>query len=87
MYNERVIITFGGEKLSESDHVEIDNIYYIDIVSDDGWIECELKVPKKGLCEAVLIDDEYVHIIPSYDYYDHFIINIDDLLPNELLKK
>merc|ERR1712154_497497 len=47
--------------------------------------ESTMKCPKSGDCQAVLVDDETIHIIPYYEYTEHFSIDVSYLIPSNLL--
>eukprot|EP01084_Bolivina_argentea_P059253 108164_1 len=82
LYDDRVIIMFGGK--IEGNH-QRDNIYYLDLNSNNGWKECMLKVPKPGSCNAVLINHKIIHILPYSSYTNHWSIHVKDLLPATLV--
>ena len=83
LYRERVIITFGGR---DETNETIDNIFYLDLLNkNDGWKESKLKCPKSSTYNALLMDDNIVHIVPFYVHKDHFSIPIKKLLPNKLI--
>merc|ERR1712154_306599 len=86
LYDDRILIIFGG---STVDDKKVDDIYYIDLMSKDkeseGWKESTMKCPKSGDCQAVLVDDETIHIIPYYEYTEHFSIDVSYLIPSNLL--
>ena len=80
-YDHRVIVVFGGI----AEHRLIDTIYYLDIGGEDGWKESEMKCPKPGMCNAVLMGDT-VHLLPYYAWNDHYSAPIAHILPRELLR-
>eukprot|EP01084_Bolivina_argentea_P098475 176981_1 len=83
LYMNRVIITFGGR---DETNECIDNIFYLDLLNkNDGWKECKLKCPKPSTYNAVLMNNNTVHIIPFYVHKDHYSIPIKKLLPNKLI--
>eukprot|EP01084_Bolivina_argentea_P212056 360548_1 len=82
LYNNRIIITFGGR----TENGSVDNIYYIDTFDDNSsWKESAITIPKRGSYNAVLIDNKTVHILPFYEHSDHFYVDITNILPPELL--
>eukprot|EP01084_Bolivina_argentea_P142342 250083_1 len=88
LYDNRIIITFGGA--TENYH-SIDRIYYIDLLRNDKWKESKLKCPGKGIepC-SLIIDDGIIHIMKQRQMVhekDHFYINISEILPSNLLKE
>eukprot|EP01083_Nonionella_stella_P008898 25779_1 len=83
MYKNRVIITFGGR---DETNETIDDIFYLDLFNkSDGWKSSKLKCPKRSTYNAVLMEDDTVHIVPFYVHKDHFSIPIKKLLPSKLL--
>ena len=44
MYDNRIIITFGGHT---SNNIAIDDIYYIDLFGDKGWKKSVIKCANK----------------------------------------
>lgn len=85
LYKQRVIITFGGR---DDTNECVDNIYYLDLLNkNDGWKESKLKCPKASTYNALLMNDEIVHIVPFYVHIDHFSIPIKKLLPTKLIEQ
>eukprot|EP01083_Nonionella_stella_P261750 890802_1 len=89
LYDNRVVIAFGGYKWSDYRDVsngQLDDIYYMDLYGDAEWNKANVKCPKSGNCNVVIVNN-IVHIMPWYGYDDHFYIKISDLLPAKLLNK
>eukprot|EP01084_Bolivina_argentea_P031671 58615_1 len=92
LYDHRIIITFGGSTRSHGtkanyNNGDVDSIFYIDLFGDNCWKESKLKCPKKGACNAVIIN-KTVHIMPFWGRYaDHVCIDISSILPKKLLKE
>eukprot|EP01084_Bolivina_argentea_P164646 286226_1 len=82
LYNDRVIITFGGEIENE---VDIDKIYYIDLLSNNGWKQSKLRLPKPGSCNALIRNKKTIHLTPFVSYADHLCVDISDVLPYSLI--
>eukprot|EP01084_Bolivina_argentea_P212054 360545_1 len=77
LYNNRIIITFGGR----TENGSIDNIYYMDTFDDNSsWKEAAVTIPKRGGYNAVLIDNKTVHLLPFYNHYDHFYVDINKII-------
>ena len=84
LYNDRVIFLFGGKI---EGNLDMEDIYYLDLQTMDGWRKCDnIKMPKPGSCNAIQYDDQWIHILPYSSFTDHFVINIRDLLPDNLIK-
>ena len=85
LYDDRIIITFGGWTCDGSFNCE--NIYYLDLENDnDSWKESKLKCPKPGACNALIRDNKTVHIMPYFSFKDHYCIDIAELLPTDLIR-
>ena len=52
------IVTFGGFRNQDSS----DDIFILDLRSDNGWIQSSLKCPHKSTYHAVLDNKQYVHL-------------------------
>eukprot|EP01084_Bolivina_argentea_P288352 494889_1 len=76
LYNDRIIITFGGKTEGRKD---INNIYYLNLLTG-LWNESKIKCAHAGSCHALLIDT-IVHIIPRSSYSEHYYIDICYILP------
>ena len=74
-YKNRYIVIFGGIE----NHTLVDCIYYLDILSDDGWKESDFKLPRRGMCNTILNGDR-VHIMPYYAYNGHWSIDVHRIL-------
>ena len=71
LYDDRIIITFGGICGISG---KMDNIYYLNLYDNNGWKESKIKCLKSGACHALLLNNNIVHIFPYYDYKDYFSI-------------
>eukprot|EP01084_Bolivina_argentea_P164799 286463_1 len=86
LYNDRIIIIFGGKTFSDKC---INSIYYLDILSTNSqWIKSSQYCPIKGSYHAILEKDiidnknDCVHLFYCQGNKEHFLININDLLPD-----
>ena len=87
LYDDRIIITFGGWIQNQPFASKCDEIYYLDLENKNGsWEESKLKCPKPGACNALIKDNKTVHIMPYFLYQDHYSIDIADILPSNLIK-
>eukprot|EP01083_Nonionella_stella_P217571 781054_1 len=84
LYDDRIIITFGGASREGA----VNNIYYIDLFGDDNWKESKIKCPRGEQCQAVLINNDLVEIVPWIGAHPtHSSIKIAELLPPSLISK
>ncbi len=82
MYDDRVVIMFGGKI---EGNVQKDSVYYLDLNNDDGWKECDVTVPNAGSCNAVVLNDKIIHLLPYSSYTHHCWTDVKDLLPDALV--
>eukprot|EP01084_Bolivina_argentea_P160999 280300_1 len=98
LYDNRVIIIFGGIVDNERGARPSDKIYYIDLSAKESlwsksWKEIKLKCPVKSHYMAFLANNKIVHLIqgldtwnkPDADTLNHFSIDISQILPHKLL--
>lgn len=85
LYDNRIIITFGGE----TKNLEwIKDIYFLDLNhKKKGWKKSKLQMDHAGACNALLINDKTVHVLPFNDYRQHYKIDIDQILPKKLINE
>eukprot|EP01084_Bolivina_argentea_P216141 367218_1 len=78
LYNNRYIITFGGETCRDK---AIDSIYYMDLIGDMKWKMSTVQCPEAGYYHALIVNNKTVHIIPYYGTRTtHFCIDICHIL-------
>jgi len=86
LYDERVIVTFGGE--TNAGH-NVKDIFYLDLCKPGkAWKKSEMELEHFGACNAFLINGKTVHVAPcgpGNDYKQHYSIEIDRILPPKLL--
>ena len=69
------VVTFGG-MMGQSDLIEFDEIYVLDLHKKSGWVQSPIKCPEEGTYEAVLDDNLTVHLFGDYSHHCMELIKI-----------
>ena len=93
------IVTFGGgsdEGFRDGIPRNIDAIYILDLRKNCGWIESPIKCPKKTYFDAVMDQNQRIHLISRWGKsavhrewfrnkavweHEHYCINLTDVIP------
>ena len=83
LYDDRVIIIFGGDGIDAGIGY---NIYYLDLNDDKGWIKSTVELEKSGYYTALFMDKDTIYVLPSCcGHSECYIIKVNKILPQSLM--
>ena len=85
LYDDRVIIMFGGEEIKVNN---VNTIYYLDLNDTKGWIKSSFSLQKAGLYSVVMMDKDTIYVLPcSCGHQEYFAIKLNKILPETLIRE